>query len=263
MKNSIINKKSIKNKKISTDFNTKILITFLSVIFIFVLWIIIGFIVDSPLIFPLPSIVFKSIEGFLFSLSFWEYFLKTFIRIIISFLISVIAGSSIGILCGTNKYFKQFLEFPIAIVRVTPVVTIILIAIFWFTSNTVPVFVSVLMTLPLIITSVTNGFLSQDNKLIEMAQVFNISKSRIFFKIKIPFVLPYFFTGIKNAFGLTWKVVAAAEILCIPKESIGILLHNAQSQLETPELFAITIIFVVINYLCEILISMIINFVNK
>ena len=50
---------------------------------------------------------------------------------------------------------------------------------------------------------------------------------------------------------MSWKVVAAAEVLSIPKKALGAILQNAQVQLESPALLATTIMLVFLSFAFE------------
>ena len=68
-------------------------------------------------------------------------------------MISLTAGFFLGLLAADSKAFAAFIEFPLGLVRATPIIAVILPALFWFTSDIVPVFVAVLMCLPIVITA--------------------------------------------------------------------------------------------------------------
>ena len=222
-----------------------------SIVFIFVLWILLSRFVNAQLILPGPGKVFGAMLQLCRSSKFGISFAYTFLRVFISFLISVITGTLLGVLTGLSSFMRRFFEFPLAVIRATPVVAFILIALFWFKSGTVPVFVCVLMTLPIMTTAVANGFYKTDEKLLGMAKVFNFSKGQIFKYIQLPGLVPFFLNGMVSTFGLTWKVVTAGEVLSLPKNGTGTLLQRAQVHLETPSVMAITIILVAVSFIIE------------
>ena len=153
--------------------------------------------------------------------------------------------------CRFFTFLPRFFELPLAIIRATPVVAFILIALFWFKSGTVPVFVSVLMTLPIMTTAVANGFYKTDEKLLVMAHVFKLSRRQIFRYIQLPSLVPFFLNGMVSTFGLTWKVVAAGEVLSLPKYAAGTMLQKAQVHLETSTVMAVAIILVIVSFVLE------------
>ena len=134
----------------------------LSVLVILAAWVFVSKLINAELILPSPLEVFSSMAGLVKTKAFWQAFTHTFLRVIISFAITVVIGTALGIAAGFSKFLRDFFELPLAIIRATPVVAFILIALFWFKSGTVPVFVSVLMTLPIMTTAVANGFSKAD-----------------------------------------------------------------------------------------------------
>lgn len=223
----------------------------LSILFIFILWIVLSKLVNASLILPGPAAVFKAMGALLKTPAFYRAFGWTFGRVLLSFAITVVAGTLLGLLCGLSPFARDFFEFPLAVIRATPVVAFILIALFWFKSGTVPVFVSVLMTLPIMTTAVSNGFYKSEQKLLAMAKVFSFSKRQIFRYIQLPSLIPFLLNGMVSTFGLTWKVITAGEVLSLPKNAAGTMLQRAQIHLETPTVIAITIILVTVSFILE------------
>lgn len=244
----------MENKKIPT-----IVIYLFSFACIIAIWQIFAVKVGSEFILPTPAESFETLKKIVFSKVFWQNFWPTFLRVLISFGISVVLGAFIGFLCGISSFAKDFFEIPMSIIRATPVIAFILVAYFWFRSNVVPVFVTVLMTLPIMITSVCTGFEKADKDLLNMAKVYNFSKKEIIKYIKIPQAVPYFLNGAISCFGLSWKVVAAGEVICLPKKAVGTMLQKAQLHLETKEVIAETIVLVLVSFVIERIFSLIVE----
>lgn len=244
--------------------NQKPILTYIfSLAVIIIVWAATAKCMAAPLILPEPLFVLKTLFALICKKVFWQNFVSTFTRVIIAFLISIVIGSIIGLLCGISQFARNFFELPVAIIRATPVVAIILVAFFWFTSNTVPIFVTVLMTLPIIISSVTSGFINADEKLLQMSSVFCLSKIQIIRYIQLPSVIPYFVNAAVSCFGLSWKVVVAGEVLCLPKKAMGTMLEQAQVHLETAQVMAQTIVLVAVSFLLERLFSFLVKGVKN
>ena len=69
--------------------------------------------------------------------------------------------------------------------------------------------------------------------------------------IYIPQALPFFKSGCTAALGLCWKAGIAAEVIGMPVGSIGERLQQAKVYLDTPDLFAWTLVIVLISLLFE------------
>lgn len=237
----------------------KILRKLLPVLVILGIWFICSSLINQELILPSPVKVFSNLFYIIQKKEFWKAFSFTFLRVLASFVITVVLGVLLGFVTATSKLCKDFFDFPIAVMRSTPVIAVILVAIFWFKSDFVPVFVAVLMALPVMITSVQKGFSCQNEKLMFMANTYNFSRKQIFIYIKMPAVKPYFYNGCQSTFGLCWKVVTAGEVLSLPKSGFGTIISRAQVHLETADVMAITIVLVLVSYgiekLCRVVFS--------
>ncbi|MCI1209222.1 MAG: ABC transporter permease subunit [Treponema sp.] len=227
----------------------------LSAVLIVVIWEAGARVLHAPLILPAPSAVFQRFFELSRSSFFWKNVGFTAIRCFAAFGISLLAGTLLGIGCGMSASFNNFVAFPLAVLRSTPVVSFILLALFWFDSSVVPVFVAVLMTLPVMITAVASGFSAVDEKLLAMAKIYGLSFRQQFLYIKIPAVVPFFLSGAVSSFGLSWKVVAAGEVLSLPRYGAGTLLQKAQVHLETQEVVAVTFVIVLLSFVFEKLLS--------
>ena len=63
--------------------------------------------------------------------------------------------------------------------------------------------------------------------------------------------LPYFQAACASALGLCWKSGIAAEVIGMPTGSIGERLQQAKVYLDTPDLFAWTLVIVLVSLLFE------------
>lgn len=249
------NSKNCKNtapKMITAKINTaKFTAYFCSILFLLILWQLLSIKINSNLVLPSPIQIFKKIPSVIKNPEFWTYLLATFIRVIISFLISFILGILLGFITAYSSFFKNFLTIPLQIIRITPVITIILIALFWFNSNILPVFVAVLMNLPVLTTSVQKGFQSVDDKTKFLAKIYRVNKIKRIINIDLENCLPFIAGSMETTFGLSWKVVVAGEVLCLPSKSIGKILSTEQINLETTKVMTVTILLIIISYITQ------------
>lgn len=229
----------------------------ISPFFFLLLWYAVSAIIAAPLILPFPHQVLKRLCQLALTSIFWKAFAFTFLRVIVSFLISLLLGFFLGLLAADSKSFAAFIDFPIELIRATPVIALILPALFWFTSGIVPVFVSVLMCLPILITASQNGFKKspENREKLYMAASRSFTGFKAFWHIRLPAAAPSLISGAQSAFGLSWKVVAAGEVLSIPRQAAGSLMQQAQVHLETADVLAITLLLVLISWLCQVAFS--------
>lgn len=225
--------------------------TLISFILIIAAWKITSLFISSEIILPSPENTALSMFNLIRTREFFIIILSSLQRGLLGFVISFILGALFGFLSGLNKIFKKIFEPFLSIIRTTPVITIILIALIWFKANNVPVFASFLMAFPIICTNIIEGIENVDKKILEMANIFKIKKSRVIGEIYIPSLIPFLTAAVSSSFGIGWKVVIAAEVLSQPKYAIGTSLQTSKIYLNINDVFAWTIYAILIGYIIE------------
>lgn len=99
------------------------------------------------------------------------------------------------------------------------------------------------------------GFRLTDLKLLERAKVFRVSLLKKIRYLYLPQLLPFLLSASSLAVGMAWKSGIAAEIIGLSKDSIGNQLYQAKIYLMTPELFAWTMVTVLLSIACEQLVK--------
>lgn len=69
--------------------------------------------------------------------------------------------------------------------------------------------------------------------------------------IYLPQIMPFFYSACSVSLGLAWKAGVAAEVIGIPKGSVGEQMQQAKVYLDTPDLFAWTLVVVVMSLAFE------------
>lgn len=175
----------------------------------------------------------------------------SFIRIVGGFGLALVLGMLLAVLAGKFPALEIFLWPIFTAIKSVPVASFIIICLIWLTSAQLSIFISFLMGIPIIYTNVLQGIRSTDRKMTEMADIFHIPWNRRLVYIWLPQIRPYLISACTTALGLSWKAGIAAEIIGIPDGSIGEMLYQAKAYLNTVDLFAWTVIIVVISILFE------------
>ena len=234
----------------------------LSLLIIFFIWQALSYLVNSELILPDFFAVAESFATLFTDKTFYLALVASFCRVLAAFFLSAAAGLVLGVLCGLSPAVQQLLSFPISFIRSTPVVSLILIAVFWFRTTTIPVFAAFLMAVPVIISSVSQGILNTSQKLLDMAQVYGFSKKQKLLYIYFESLRPFFTGSLISSFGMCWKVVAAGEVLVFPREGLGTLLQSARIHLETQRVMALTACIVVLSFIFERILSFLLSHIH-
>ena len=198
-----------------------------------------------------PVNVFKALCTKLGEKDFYIAAGGSFVHIFAGFIIAFVTACIIGFLASFCRWLREFLRPAIVIMQSLPIASFIIVLIIWFGSKNVASYISFIVVFPMIYNSVITGVGNVDSKILEMAQVFNVSCWKKIRCIYAVYVLPYIQTSLKSALGMCWKAGVAAEVIGVPSGSIGEKLYNAKIYLNTPDLFAWTIVIIVISFVFE------------
>ena len=215
------------------------------------LWAAASEIVGQSLLLPGPWETLRRFVRILAQPNSWLSAGMTLGRILAGYLIGVITGVVLAVICAGFSFADELLSPLRSIVKATPVTSIILLFLLWFHSGLVPVFISALMVLPVVWTNTLTSIRQTDPKLLEMGRAYGFSKKAFFADIYAPSVLPGFLAGCTTSLGFAWKSGVAAEILSQPQLSVGYALYKSKLTLETGDLFAWTLLVVLLSMLLE------------
>ena len=217
----------------------------------FAVWEAASLLVGKELLLPSPLSTFGRLFSLLTKGDSWLYAGLTLLRIMSGYLLGVAGGVLLAIFTARSRFAEALLSPLRAIIKASPVTSFILLALLWLTSDMVPLFISLLMALPIVWTTTAEAILQTDVRLVEMGRIFGLSRWQIVKKIYIPSALPQFLAACTTALGFAWKSGVAAEIIALPKQSIGYRLYESKLRIETVDLFAWTLLIVGLSMLLE------------
>lgn len=214
-------------------------------------WYIVAALINKELFLPYPHTVAARFLTLCRTADFWKTTAVSLVRIIEGFLGGVAVGSALALLTNYIRGTKAVIAPAIRAVRATPVVSFILLAFLWLDNDTIPVVIALLMVVPIIWENLTAGFANLNPDLNEMARVFALSKTKTFFKVILPQLMPHLYSGCLVSLGLAWKSGIAAEVISYPKIAIGQAMNDAKMTLETADVLVWTVVVVVLSLILE------------
>lgn len=215
------------------------------------IWVLLYRLVGQDVLLASPAQVIHTLARLVVTSEFWLSVGNSLLRVLMGFLLAVAVGSGLAVFTSFVPAARAFLVPAISIIKATPVASFIILALIWLHSDRVSIFIAFLMVLPIIWTNVAQGIAKTDQDLLEMARVFRFSRLKTLRFIYLPSVMPYFMAACMTGMGFAWKAGIAAEVLGVPRQSIGEHLYHAKIYLETSELFAWTAVVVVLSVLVE------------
>lgn len=183
--------------------------------------------------------------------AFWTSIDFSAVRIITGFLLATLCAIVLAVVSACRPRAEQLLAPIMLAIKSIPVASFIILALILFSSRNLAVLISFLMVLPVIYTGVLGGIRAMDVHLTEMAMLFHLAAGRRMRYVYLPQVLPYFRSACVAALGLCWKSGIAAEVIGMPIGSIGERLQQAKVYLDTPDLFAWTLVIVMVSLAFE------------
>lgn len=207
--------------------------------------------IGEALFLPSPISVIMKLGTMMTDPSFYSAVGQSTLRIVLGFLLAVIIGVSLAGVALRSELGGWLIQPYISAMKSTPVVSFIVLCLLWLKDAGLTVFVVFLVNLPIIYVNALKGMRSASSDLIETAKVYHMPFLRRLRYIYFPAMQPSFLSAISLSAGVSWKSGVAAEVLSLPAGTIGNRLWEAKIYLETSELFAWTLVILVMSMMFE------------
>lgn len=210
-------------------------------------WTCIARFVHTGILIPSPGEVLVRFPALLTGPDFVSAVIFSTGRIAAGFFFAFLAGILLASCASAFPAVRTLLLPYIAVVRAVPVASFIIMALIWIRAENLSVFITFLMVFPIIYQNTLAGFDAEDPLLREMADSFHVPMPVRLRYIDLPRLRPWIRSACSSGIGFAWKSGVAAEIIGLPKGSIGEMVYNAKIYFETADLFCWTISIVLLN----------------
>jgi len=226
----------------------------LGICFIFIFWLVLSLIVNNEYAMPRIDSASGALANLLKTKSTYLILGRTILKIALTIIIALVTSIILVGLSTLSKKFRAFISPIIALLKTIPVVVVILLFLFLFTRNTTPIFVALLVIMPIMYEALLNGINNIDESIINETKM--ISKTNMFIlrKVYIPLTKPYIMLSILQSVGLGLKAMVMAELIAQTKNSIGYEMGEYRSFLDMEYIFAWGILMISIVIIVEIFI---------
>lgn len=215
------------------------------------LWQFAALIAASPVLLPSPIETVEALFGLCRNGEFFLSIAATLGRVAAGLALSIVLGVALGAATSRFEAVGHMMEPFVSTMKSTPVMSVILLAIVWLRAGSVPIFVCVLLCFPIMYTNTLHGILAIDKQLLQMARIYSVRRRKVLRGIVLPSIKPHLYAGIMIIVGFSFKSVITAEVLSSPKTSMGYGLYETKLYLNTAELFAWTVVIVLLSMCLE------------
>jgi len=203
----------------------------------FVLWEVLVRVTGmKPVILPPPSLIFVTI------VKQWPYLLQhawpTIFAIIGGFLVAAVSGFVLAVGIAYSRWINE-LVYPFLIVsQVLPKIALAPLFLIWFGFGVMPkLVIAALIAFFPIVVNTARGLNSVEPELVQYMRSLGASWADIFFKISLPWAMPYIFASFKISITLAVVGVVVGEFVA-SDTGLGYVIEYANISLETPVMFA-------------------------
>lgn len=235
----------------------------MGVLFWLIIWQLAAMLINKRIILVSPIEALKRLFELCAGGSFVKTVLNSFLRIGGGFAAGAAAGTLAAALSSRLRAAEAVISPLMSAIKAVPVASFIIFALFFLKSSALSFLISSLMVTPVIYEAVFRGIENTDKKLAEAAELFGLSTPRKIRYLYFPSVMPFLTAAFRTASGLAFKSGTAAEVIGQPDFTLGDMLYRAKIYLETADLFAWTIVIILLGKLFELMVTKLLNAAYK
>ena len=224
---------------------------FIILLFWLGVWQILAMGVDNVLLVVTPLQALRALLIQAGQAEFWRSAFGSMWRIALGFLLGAVLALFLAAVSYRYKITEEVLRPFMVFCKAVPVAVFAVLILIWWGSSMLAVAICFLVVFPNIYLNTLEGLKSADRGLLEMAEVFRLPYGTRFFYIYRPALKPFLLSAFQLSLGMCWKSGVAAEVIGTPDHSIGGALYLAKIYLDTADLFAWTVVIVVLSVLFE------------
>lgn len=174
-------------------------------------------------------------------------------RALTGLLIGGAIGLAFGILNGMSRTAETLFDSSLQMLRNVPHLAAIPLVILWFgIDEEAKIFLVLTGVLFPIYLNTFHGIRTVDGGLIEMARVYGLSRTAVFWRVILPGALPSMLVGLRFALGIMWLTLIVAETISA-SSGIGYMTLNAREFMQTDVVLLGIIIYALLGKLADVL----------
>lgn len=207
----------------------------------------------SRYLLPLPGTVFDSACVMLQSGELLEHITTSLKRVFQGFSLSCAFGILIAGIVSGSLWLERLLAAPLTLLRMIPPLAMTPLLILWLgIGEATQLSIIVLASIFPIFLNTRDGLRRVSVSHKELAHSLNLSPVRYVWAIVIPSAVPSVVTGLRLAFGYSWRALIGAELIAA-SSGLGYLIIDAQEMLRTDKVMVGILAIGIIGWLLDAL----------
>lgn len=175
----------------------------------------------------------------------------TLARLAVSFTLSMLLGTAIGIALGRLPKLDRFFDSWLVIALNIPALVTIILCYVWFgLIETAAITAVVINKLPNVIVTLREGARHLNRDLLEMAAVYRFGRLKTLRHVIWPQLFPFLLTAARTGLALIWKIILVVELLG-RSNGMGYQLHLFFQMFDVAGILAYSIAFILVVQLIE------------
>lgn len=215
------------------------------------LWCVLDRVISNEILFVGPAAACRALIRLLGTREFYISIASTLARIAAGFCSGACAGIALAVLSYRFRGIGELLEPFFMILKSTPVVSFVILLLIWAGNANLSLLVCFFVVIPILYLNTRSGLEAVDAKMLELAYVFNIPLPAQIRYIYIPALRPNLSGALSLSLGMSWKSGVAAEVIGQPLHTIGNALYRSKIFFETADVFAWTIVIIIMSWIFE------------
>ncbi len=179
--------------------------------------------------------------------TFLRHLALSLARIAVALIFAMILGSAMALLPfyrPGSRYVVERVNLPFF--NSFPSLGWVLLATIWFgVSETTVVFIQVAILLPFCLINVAEGVRALDAEALELGNSFTRKSIRVFLRIIMPSLMPFFVSALRIAYGVAWKIALLAELFGA-RDGVGYVMLQAQIAADSATVLAVCFFIVLL-----------------
>jgi len=204
---------------------------------------------------PAPTQVAQTLFNLAVSGELLRHINASLLRVAAGFLIGASLAIVIGTWVGLSRRAEAYLEPTFQALRAIPSLAWVPLLLLWLGIDETPkvVLIALGAFFPVYL-ALLAGIRNIDRKLVEVGQLYQLSRIALVRRILLPAALPNLFTGLRGALSLSWMFLVAAELIAATR-GLGYLLSDGRETSRPDLVIAAILLLAVLGKLSDSLLK--------